>query len=59
MILMRDLSEVGVILLMLPLWFYLGYRLSLPLELVSELAGHDWGWRVHSGGPKTPSAEAQ
>ena len=30
MILMRDVREVGVILLMLPLWFYLGYRLSLP-----------------------------
>lgn len=30
MIFVRDFRELAVILLLLPLWFYMGYRLSLP-----------------------------
>ncbi len=30
MIFLRDFREVGLIVLMLPLWFYMGYALSLP-----------------------------
>ena len=59
MIFWRDFREVGVALLMLPLWFYLGVQAFAALDVVSERAGHDLGCRVHSGGPKTPSAEAR
>ena len=58
MIRLRDVREVGVALVMLPVWFYMGYTLSLPWSWYLKRAGLDLGRRVHSGGPKTPSAEA-
>ena len=39
MIFWRDFREVGVALLMLPLWFYLGIHAFVALDVVSHRAG--------------------
>jgi hypothetical protein len=43
MIFWRDFREVAVALLMLPLWFYLGYRLSLPWSWYLSVLAMIWG----------------
>ena len=55
----RDVREVGVGLLMLPLWFYLGVTTFVALDVVSDSAGYYLGGRVHSGGSNASQAEAE
>ena len=55
----RDFREVAIGLLMLPLWFFLGYWLSSALDLVSGSSGHYVGDPVHPGGSNPSQAAAE
>ena len=55
----RDFREVGVALLLMPLWFYMGVSEFVALDVVSHGAGSYLGCRVHSGGSNAPQAEAE
>ena len=51
MIFWRDVREVGVGLLMVPLWLYLGVKQLFALDMVFDGAGPVVDCRVHAGGP--------
>ena len=58
MVLLRDCREAGISILMIPVWFYLGYLFSPVWTWYLIRAGASLGWWVHYCGSDTSQAEA-